>query len=155
MDLLQVTLGEDQSDLAERCRASCLAGLPDPAVKARVWSELTDPASKDSLYVKSAKMQGFYSADQLAIVEPYFERFFDVLVFMHEKTTYKEFSTFFHMMLPTIVVRDSFIVRLVSLLQEVPDNEQMFAETLKDGIDLLIRSQQVRALAAQELQAKL
>ena len=37
MDLLELTLGEDKSDQVELCRASCLAGLPDPAVKARVW----------------------------------------------------------------------------------------------------------------------
>lgn len=37
MDLLETTLGEDKSDLAENCRAACLAGLPDPEVKARVW----------------------------------------------------------------------------------------------------------------------
>jgi hypothetical protein len=43
MDLLEVTLGEDKSDLSENCRASCLAGLPDAEVKARVWSEITDP----------------------------------------------------------------------------------------------------------------
>jgi len=61
MDLLELTLGDDKSDLAENCRAGCLASLPDPEVKARVWQEVTDPNNTDSLYVRNAKMGGFYS----------------------------------------------------------------------------------------------
>ncbi len=141
MDLLEVTLGDDKSDLSENCRASCLAGLPDPEVKARVWQEITDPNSKDSLYVRNAKMAGFYSGEQMDIIEPYFDQFFDILVDLHEKSTYKVFTGFFHSLLPRIVVKDAYIVRLVTLLQEVPDNDQMFAETLKDGLDILIRIQ--------------
>ena len=81
------------------------------------------------------------------IVEPYFDKFFDVLVFMHEKCTYKQFTNFFFSMLPRMQVKDAHIVRLVSLLNEVPDTDAMFAETLKDGLDLLIRTQQIRAYA--------
>jgi len=40
-----------------------MAGLPDAEVKARVWAEILDSNSTDSVYVKSAKMQGFYSAE--------------------------------------------------------------------------------------------
>jgi len=56
MALLESTLGDDKSDLAENCRAKCISGLPDPEVKARVWAEITDPNNTDSTYVKSAKM---------------------------------------------------------------------------------------------------
>lgn len=56
MALLESTLGDDKSDLAENCRASCMAGLPDAEVKAQIWAEITNPSSKDSVYVKSAKM---------------------------------------------------------------------------------------------------
>jgi len=62
MQLLEATLGDDKSDLAENCRAFCLAGLPDPEVKARVWAEVTDPDSTDSVYLRNAKMGGFYSS---------------------------------------------------------------------------------------------
>lgn len=66
---------------------------------------------------------------------------------MHEKCTYKQFTGFFHSLLPRMVVKDAHIVRLVSLLQDVPDTDAMFAETLRDGLDLLIRTQQIRAYA--------
>ena len=61
MDLLELTLGEDKSDLAENCRASCMASLPDPEVKANVWREITDPSTTLSNYVIQAKMNGFYA----------------------------------------------------------------------------------------------
>ena len=141
MDLLETTLGEDKSDLVENCRAGCLAGLPDPEVKARVWQEVTDPNNTDSLYVRSAKMGGFYSFEQIDIVEPYFEKFFDILYEQHEKSTHKRFESFFFSLMPRMVVTDHHIVRLVSILQDTPDTEQMFSETLRDGVDLLVRTQ--------------
>ena len=102
MDLLETTLGEDKSDLTENCRASCLASLPDSEVKARIWQEITDPKSTDSTYLRNAKMAGFKSFEQLDLIEPYEDKFFDILYEQHEKTTFKTFNSFFHSMLPRI-----------------------------------------------------
>lgn len=63
MDLLEITLGNDTSNMAEICRASCIASLPDIVVKRRVWDEITDPDSPDSPIVRKAKMKAFYSHD--------------------------------------------------------------------------------------------
>jgi len=45
MATLDKILGGDNSDLAVNCRASCMAGLPDAENKAKIWAEITDPAS--------------------------------------------------------------------------------------------------------------
>jgi len=50
-----------------------------------------------------------------------------------------------------MVAADNHIVRLVTVLQETPDTELMFTEMLRDGIDLLVRTQQIRAFATREL----
>ena len=126
MELLQGTLGEDQSDLAENCRATCMTSLPDPAVKERVWQELIDPNNTDSLYIKNAKMAGFYSLNQIDIVQPYFDKFFDILVEMKNTKVNKEFESFFWNLLPSMQVQDSHIVRLVSILQDTPDTDHIF-----------------------------
>ena len=55
MELLEMTLGDEKSDLADRTRATCMASLPDPNVKAQIWKDLTDPANTESKYMKSAK----------------------------------------------------------------------------------------------------
>ena len=55
--------GDDNSDRAINARARCIAGLPDAAIKAKVWAEITDLNSQESLYVRNAKISGFYSWD--------------------------------------------------------------------------------------------
>ena len=84
------------------------------------------------------------------ITEPYFEKFFDELVRQNKTTSHKKFDAFFSYMLPDMRVSDHHIVRLVSILQDTADNEKMFTETLRDGIDLLVRTQQIRAYAIEE-----
>lgn len=58
METIELVLGDDKSDLADRCRAACMASLPDAEIKAKVWAEITDPNNTDSAYVKIAKMSG-------------------------------------------------------------------------------------------------
>ena len=103
-----------------------MTSLPDPAVKERVWQELIDPNNTDSLYIKNAKMAGFYSLNQIDIVQPYFDKFFDILVEMKNTKVNKEFESFFWNLLPSMQVQDSHIVRLVSILQDTPDTDHIF-----------------------------
>lgn len=63
MDLLMKVTGDDNSDIAINTRARCMAGLPDAAMKAKVWAEITDINSSDSVYLRTAKISGFYSWD--------------------------------------------------------------------------------------------
>ena len=55
-----MTLGEDKSDIASQTRATCMASLPDAAIKSAIWAELIDPANTESKVMKEAKMAGFY-----------------------------------------------------------------------------------------------
>ena len=105
-ELLNQTLGDDRSDLSENCRATCESSLPDPEIKARVWAEVTDPSNTDSLYKRRAKIEGFYAFSQFDIVEPYFDKFFDVLPMVYEKMTHKNFEGFFYGFLPRMEVKD-------------------------------------------------
>jgi hypothetical protein len=52
MEVIDMILGDDKSDIAERCRAQCMASLPNPDIKAKVWAEIIDPNNSDSLYVR-------------------------------------------------------------------------------------------------------
>lgn len=58
----------EADDLSINCRAKCLAGLPCAENKAKVWAEIVDCDSKESINVRQAKMSGFYSWDQLDII---------------------------------------------------------------------------------------
>ena len=142
-----MVLGEDKSDLADRCRAACIASLPDPEVKAKVWADLVDPTNTDSVYIRTAKMSGFYGHDQHDIVAPYFDKFYEVLPVMFKTCAYKKFAGFFNHMLPRSgEIKDEHIVKLVCLKQDTHDTDKVFMNTLQDGIELLIRSKEIRAL---------
>ena len=78
MDLLEVTFSDDKSDIAENYRASCLATLLDPEVKAKIWQEISDMDSEDSLCMLQAKMNAFYWNDE-ELTAAYEENFFDLL----------------------------------------------------------------------------
>lgn len=43
-------------------------------------------------------------------------------------------------------IKDEHIVKLICLKQDTPDTEKMFMNTLQDGIEILIRSKEIRAL---------
>ena len=148
--IAQVLAG-DKSLGAEACRAHCFAGLPDQEVKAQVWREITDPGFPDNPIVKQAKMAGFYSTNQLDLIEPYFEKFIDALRLQREMNSYKGMCQFFHGMLPRIEVQDKYIFKLYELLHETPDSEAMFQATLKDGLDILFRTRNIVRMAEQKL----
>ena len=155
MAAIEKIMGGDNSDIAVRCKAACMAGLPDAENKAKVWAEITDPASEESLYVRGAKMSGFYCSDQLELISPYFEKYFEILPILNEKTTYKYLNQFFHAMLPTTVIKDSYIVKLVALKNETPDSAKNFNSMLQDGIEILVRTMQIREFAKGHAAAKL
>ena len=82
--MMEMVLGDDKSDLTDRCRAACMASLPDPEIKAKVWAEITDPNNSDSLYVRASKMNGFWGFDQAEIVKPYIGKYYEILPQMHK-----------------------------------------------------------------------
>ena len=73
-------VGDDHSTMAEKCRAGCLASLPIPEMKAQIWHEITNPNIEETHIARNAKMAEFYSDEQIDLVEPYFDKFFDELL---------------------------------------------------------------------------
>ena len=149
--LLEKTLGDDKSDLAQNARETCLALIPTAESKAALWASITDVNSTDSNYKRGAKMSGFYSYKQLDLVRPYFAKFYEVLPLIYEKQAFKVVENFFHYLLPRMEIKDEHIVKLISLKMDTPDNNTNFANMLSDGIELVLRSKNVRDFAAASL----
>jgi hypothetical protein len=102
-----------------------------PQVKAKVWADLFDPNNTDSVYIRNAKMNGFYRVDQTDIVAPYFDKFYEVLPLMFKTFTNKKFSGFFNHMHPRAGdIKDEHIVKLVCLKQVTHDRDKVFMNTL-------------------------
>jgi len=145
--MMELVLADDMSDTANLCRSRCWAAKPEPEVKAKVWNDLIDPANDESLYIRRAKMGGFYARSQIGIVAPYFEEFYNVLSHANKQMSYRNFDQFFRTMLPFVgEIKDEHIVKLVCLKQDTPDTEKVFMTMLQDGIELLVRAKEIRAL---------
>jgi len=115
VELLEKTIGDDKSDIAQNTRDTCLACKACPDSKAKIWADITDMNSTESVYTRQAKMQGFYVNYQIELLRPYFDKFYDVIGEMHSKCTFKYMDNFFYAMLPRMEVDDSQIVRLVQM----------------------------------------
>jgi len=148
---LELVLGDDKSDLANGVRLTCHAANPDPKVKAEVWKDLTDKDGTRSLYEKRSLMAGFYSLDHIDSCSMYFDKFFECLEQVHNDHTYKYLSTFFYMMLPRMRIEDRHIVMLINVKSQVPDTSSMFMNILQDGIELLLRSKNIRERAMSKM----
>ncbi len=58
----------------------CEWSLPDPELKQRLWDEITDASTSDSLMDIRLKIGGFWQRQQqLDLIEPYFNRYYSVL----------------------------------------------------------------------------
>ena len=147
MTMLNETMGDDKTDLAVNARAKCMAALPDAESKAQTWAELTDAQSKDSVYVRTAKIGGFYCAEQLPLIEPYFAKFFAVLPEIAKSCSHRYLETFFYSLLPTYQVEDTYIVKLISLKTNTPDSQHAFRQILQDGIEIMLRCAEIREFA--------
>jgi len=148
--LLHDVIGDDKSDLAKNTRLTCAASIADAESKEKVWNGLLDPKSALSSKERQAQMAGFYSWDQLDLCRPYFNKFYEILLQLESEHGYKYMEAFFYQMLPRMEIEDSHLVQLMVIKSQVPDTNSMFSNVLQDGIELLLRSKNIREKAAQK-----
>lgn len=91
-------------------------------------------------------MGGFYSWKQLDLIRPYFDKFYEALPLIYEKTSFKYVESF-NSLLPRMEIKDEHIVKLLALKLQTPDNNTNFANLLNENIELVMRSKQIREYA--------
>jgi aminopeptidase N len=123
---LQEVQGDDKSDLAQNCKLTCEAYIPTAENKAAVWKEITDPNSTLSAKQRQAQMGGFFSASQLDLVRPYFDKYYEVLPDIESQHGYKYLQFFSNFMVPTLEIEDKHIVMLANIKSKVPDTNKVF-----------------------------
>jgi len=147
-ELLNKILEGDNSDVASNLRLSCESALPSAEAKAKVWAILTDVNSAESRYQKLARMQGFYAFNQLEEIRPYFVKFYEFLpILFSSQTPHKIINSFFFTLLPRVEIKDEDIVTLMTLKLQQSDTNANNVRILNEGIELLIRSKEVRKAA--------
>ena len=59
------------------------------------------------MYEKESLIDGFYSYDQLDILEPYFDKYFDAIPEIHATQANRYFERFLYTLLPKMVIKES------------------------------------------------
>jgi aminopeptidase N len=70
-------LARDATDAGERRAASCRAAVPDPGVKQAAWDTITSGTVPNAMF--RAMLSGFADPDQPDLLQPYAQRYFDVV----------------------------------------------------------------------------
>jgi len=60
-------------------------------------------------------------------------------------------EAFFYQLLPRMEVKDEHIVRLVTMKAKTHDTEKIFMNLLNDGIELLVRTKELRRIASEDI----
>lgn len=60
----EIVFKDDKSDKGMKVQQVLDASSPDPKDKERIWAEITDMESKDTLQTLQNKMCGFFNRDQ-------------------------------------------------------------------------------------------
>lgn len=137
----------DQSDRAKNCSKICDFSLPDAALKEKLWNEITDAATSESLSEIKNKISGFHQRkNQLDLISPYFEKYYTILGKIVE-TRDREFAeTFMQHLTPAFMAREHDTAQFKDLLANAKEDKQFFILFLKkqiESIDMIQRSRKL------------
>ena len=74
---IDAELARDATDAGERRAASCRAAIPEPAAKQAAWEAITSGSLPNATF--RAVLSGFADPDQSELLQPYAQRYFDVV----------------------------------------------------------------------------
>src|SRR6202035_2490416 len=74
---IEKELAGDSTAAGERNAASCRAAIPTAAAKLAAWEEIISGKLPNAVF--RAMLSGFANPDQALLLEPFAERYFDVL----------------------------------------------------------------------------
>jgi aminopeptidase N len=74
---IEAELARDATDAGARHAATCQAAIPEPAAKEAAWQRIVSGTLPNALF--RATLDGFADPDQLDLLRPYQERYFEVV----------------------------------------------------------------------------
>ena len=126
----------DDSDAGKNVKKVLEWSLPDEALKARLWDEITDPASKDSLMETRLKIQGFWQrSQQLDLITPYFEKYYAHLQKVVDQRDREFALTFINGLSPAFMAREKDESAFKELLDKNTEESHFFTLFLKREVE--------------------
>ncbi|MDA0350637.1 MAG: aminopeptidase N [Chloroflexi bacterium] len=136
----------DPSDRGQRQMLLAEVSVPDAAVKAAAWDKFLGDGY-GSLHLTGAAMGGFQWWVQRDLLEPYVERFFEVITNVFETSENEPASLFFGRLFPS-AVDPAILERSQALLDSLGDRLPLLQRKLREANDDLERAIKCRAFAA-------
>lgn len=132
------TLSDDQSDNAKKVSQICDNSLPDAALKEKLWNEITDFDSKDTLIQTQIKIAAFFQRQQqLELIKPYFQKFYDIILDVVEKRD-REFSeVFMNRLCPAFMATENDEAELKRILAATKPDRNFFILFLKKQLETI------------------
>ena len=138
---------KDDSDAGRNVVKVCEYSLPDSALKEKLWADLTDVNSTDSLMESKLKMQGFFQRKaQLELIQPYFEKYYAVLNKIVECRQREYAEVFASHLSPSFMARDGDEKAFNDLLEKANKEKDFYIRFLKgeiESIDVTKRSRKL------------
>lgn len=137
----------DPSDRADRMESRAVAARPDISGKEEVWARILAD-EYPSLQLALDAMQGFNWTHQREIIEPYGERFFQVVRDVFGRTDQRYGMGFVRHLFPAYRAERVDLERSEQLLAEIGGETPMLTRLLREANDELARAIACREFAA-------
>lgn len=126
------TFESDDSDAGRKVAKICEYSLPEAALKEKLWNEMTDLNSGDSLSEATLKMAGFFQRrSQLELITPYFEKFYAVVNKIVENRDREFAQNFCSYLSPSFMARESDEKAFTELLEKANKDFDFFVRFIK------------------------
>ena len=137
----------DISDKGSNVQKVLEWSLPDPQLKARLWAEITDQNSTDSLIDTRLKIEGFWRKSQLDLIEPYIEKYYAIIEEIVDKRDRNSAEVFINQLSPAFMARDEDEAAFKALLSKRTDEAHFFNRFLKKAVENISIMKQSRKLS--------
>ncbi|CAD8067377.1 unnamed protein product [Paramecium primaurelia] len=121
-ELLQKMLQLDNSDTAIKAQLKCQALNANEQERATLWQKFIDPNNKESVKLIAESMSGFNNERRYLSLEPYQDKFFDVIIQIFQTRSNDFSKTFYDNLFPITDDLASLCNKVEKLKAYIPQN---------------------------------
>ncbi len=139
---IEAELDRDRTASGERQAATARAQLATPEAKEATWRQLTGPDALPN-WLQRALLIGFYHPSQLALTEPYVQRFFEVVDQVWASRDSEPAQEFVEIAYPALHVSEATLAATDAWLAN-PDHPSGLRRLVAEGRDGIVRATRAR-----------
>lgn len=143
LDRIEAELTRDDTATGRRQAAQARASRPTPEAKELAWTDAMERADLPNAML-GATIAGFVQPDQVALLEPFRQRFFDEVVEAWDRQTMEMGQTIAMGLYPVLLVDDTTITATDSFLARTDLNAAL-RRLVEEGRDSVLRAMRARA----------